>query len=135
MPNEWKMCDLFREGVQVSHPNILSEVKEKIAVRIKEGEVFTILIQDGKYTFEEGESEDAENIVEVSGRFLCQAIDGTLDMRTVWLTFAEPADDSVVKKGNGTSLLPLIQSMKKAYESPGGSKDRINKLLTQFIHK
>ena len=129
MTTKTKICDLFREGVKVSPPNILPEVKEKIVLRIKEGEVFTLLMQDGNYTFEEGESEDAENIVEVSGRFLCNAIDGTLDIRTVWLAFAEPADDSVVKKGNGASLLPLIQSMKKAYESNAEIKAKIIKVL------
>jgi hypothetical protein len=127
--SELYILDLFQKGVKHFPPTSLPDVKEKILLRIREGETFTINIQDGNYTLEEGGSEAAENIVEVPLHFLCNAIKGSLDIRTLWTAFAEPKDDSFVKKGNGASLLPLIQSMKKAYASHAEIKEKIDKML------
>ncbi|HUT83448.1 MAG TPA: hypothetical protein VMX95_02270 [Thermodesulfobacteriota bacterium] len=122
--------DLFQEAMKLFPPSNLPDVNERILMKIRGGESFTIVVREGKYSLEEREPEAPESIVEVSGTFLCQAINGTLDTRTLWTAFAEPKDDSLVKKGNGASLLPLIQSMKKAYQSKSEIKNAIDSLAS-----
>ena len=128
MSETGKMMDLFREGVQGFPPRILPEVNEKIVVRIKEGETVTVTVQDETYTFQEGEPEDAENIVEVTTAFMRDAMSGKKDARTVWGIFAEIHEPAMVPKGNAASLVPLMQSMNKAYDANPAIREKIDKL-------
>ena len=93
----------------------MPDVNETLLLRVTGEDVVSITVQEGIYSFQPGGSDSLDNVVEISRQFLVSAVNGTEHVRTIWTSFAEPKDDAMVKKGNGASMIPLIQSMKKAY--------------------
>ena len=133
---EIKVIDLLETCAQVVRPSNMPDVSETLLLRINDEEAIRITVQEGIYAFQEGEgSDDIENIVECNPWFLGNAINGSTDARTLWTAFAEPKNDFIVKYGNGASMIPLIQSMKRAYTDSFNVQEMVKEFLRGALEK
>ena len=70
----------------------------------------TVTFCNGAVRLEQGNAHNAESVIRLTKRRLCDYIDGTIDFMTVWRELAEPSptDRTNIQKGSGAKFYPLI---------------------------
>ena len=99
-------------------PLIPAEWDERIVLRFEEGAI-TITFKNGKVSLTEGDTPDAESVIQMTKKRLCEMIDGGIDFMTVWRELAEPAptDRRFILKGNGAKMTTLVDLLSRSYKS------------------
>ncbi|KPJ59391.1 MAG: hypothetical protein AMJ42_02015 [Deltaproteobacteria bacterium DG_8] len=94
------------------------EWDEHIVVRLEEGAI-TITFKNGKVLLDQGDSPDAESIIQLTNKRFCDIIDGSVEFMTVWREFAEPSptDRTYILKGSGAKLFAILDGLIKCYKS------------------
>ena len=100
---------------------------ESTVVNLEE-EVFTVVFKDGGVSLARGDKPDAESIIQLTTKRLCDTIDGSTDFMKMWMDLAEPSDKSAVVKGSGTKLLTLLDLLSRTYKS----NSEFKKLLDEY---
>jgi len=103
------LCELIAKGIESMPPLIPADWDERTVICL-EDEVITITFKNGKVSLTEGDTPDAESIIQMTKNRLCDMIDGSIDFMTVWRELAEPAptDRRFVLKGSGAKLITLV---------------------------
>ena len=99
-------------------PLIPAKWDERIVLRFEEGAI-TITFKNGKVSLTEGDTPDAESVIQMTKKRLCEMIDGSIDFMTVWRELAEPAptDRRFILKGNGAKMTTLVDLLSRSYKS------------------
>jgi len=112
------ICNLIVRGIESMPPMIPIDWDEQIVLRFEDGAI-TIAFKNGKVSLTEDDTPDAESIIQMPKKRLCDMIDGTIDFMTVWRDLAEPSptDKRYILKGNGAKLITLIDLLSRSYKS------------------
>jgi hypothetical protein len=112
------ICELIARGIESMPPLIPVEWDERIVLRFEEGAI-TITFKNGKVSLTEGDTPDAESVIQMTKKRLCEMIDGSIDFMTVWRELAEPAptDRRFILKGNGAKMTTLVDLLSRSYKS------------------
>ena len=110
------MCEIFSKGVELL-PNKLPQEWDELTVIHLEDETLTLAFKAGNASVTKGDTPDAESIIMLTGKRLCDAIDGTTDFMRVWMELAEPPDNTTVQKGSGAKLVTLIDLLSNTYKA------------------
>jgi len=112
------ICELIARGVESMPPLIPADWDERTVIRFEDGAI-TITFKDGKVSLAEGDTPDAESIIQMTKKRLCDIIDGSIDFMTVWRELAEPSptDRRFILKGNGAKMTTLVDLLSRSYKS------------------
>jgi hypothetical protein len=123
------ICELIAKGVESMPPMIPADWDESILLRL-EDETVIITFKDGNVLLKVGDLSDAESIIQMTKKRLCEMIDGTIDFMTVWRELAEPSptDSRYILKGNGAKLITLIDLLSRSFKS----HPEFNQLLMEY---
>ena len=112
------ICELIARGIESMPPLIPAKWDERIVLRFEEGAI-TITFKNGKVSLTEGDTPDAESVIQMTKKRLCEMIDGSIDFMTVWRELAEPAptDRRFILKGNGAKMTTLVDLLSRSYKS------------------
>lgn len=121
------MFEIITKGVEAMPQKIPGDWDESAVVNLEE-EVFTVVFKDGGVSLARGDKPDAESIIQLTTKRLCDTIDGSTDFMKMWMDLAEPSDKSAVVKGSGTKLLTLLDLLSRTYKS----NSEFKKLLDEY---
>jgi hypothetical protein len=121
------MFEIITKGVEAMPQKIPGDWDESTVVNLEE-EVFTVVFKDGGVSLARGDKPDAESIIQLTTKRLCDTIDGSTDFMKMWMDLAEPSDKSAVVKGSGTKLLTLLDLLSRTYKS----NSEFKKLLDEY---
>ena len=121
------MFEIITKGVEAMPQKIPGDWDESAVVNLEE-EVFTVVFKDGGVSLARGDNPDAESIIQLTTKRLCDTIDGSTDFMKMWMDLAEPSDKSAVVKGSGTKLLTLLDLLSRTYNS----NSEFKKLLDEY---
>ena len=110
------MLNTILKGVEAMPQKIPQDWDESTVIHLEE-ETFTITFKNGNVSFTEGDKPDADSIIQLTTKRLCDTIDGSTDFMKVWMDLAEPADKSAVVKGSGIKFLTLLELLSRTYKS------------------
>ena len=110
------MFEIITKGVEAMPQKIPRDWEESTVINLEE-EVFTVIFKNGNVSFTEGDKPDAESIIQLTTKRLCDTIDGSTDFMKVWMDLAEPAGKSAVVKGSGIKFLTLLDLLSRTYKS------------------
>ena len=112
------MNTIIIKGVKLHSTSFPPEWSE-VTVLLLEDETLTITFKDGAVSVVPGDTPDAQSIVQLSKKRLCDIIDGSIDFMIVWRELAEPSptDRTYILKGSGAKLFTLLDSLIKCYRS------------------
>ena len=112
------ITEIIVKGVELMPTSIPQEWDEHIVVRLEDGAI-TITFRNGKVSLDQVDSPDAESIVQLTNKRLCDIIDGSVEFMVVWRELAEPSptDRTYILKGNGAKLFALLDGLIKCYKS------------------
>ena len=123
------ICELLTKGVESMPPLIPVEWDER-TVMLFEDETITVSFRGGKVSFVEGDDPEAESVIQMTKKHLCDMIDGSMDFMTVWRVLAEPSptDRRFIQKGSGAKLITLIDLLSRSCKS----NPEFKKLLAEY---
>ena len=106
------------QGVKLQSTSFPPEWSEVTVLHL-EDEMLTITFKDEAVSVVPGDTPDAQSIVQLSKKRLCDIIDGSIDFMIVWRELAEPSptDRTYILKGSGAKLFTLLDSLIKCYRS------------------
>ena len=83
--------------------------------------VIMVTFCNGAVRLEQGNAHNAESVIRLTNRRLCDYIDGTIDFMTVWRELAEPSptDRTCIQKGSGAKFYLLIDAFMQHYRRDG----------------
>jgi len=112
------IIEIIAKGVELMPAVLPQEWDEHIVVRLEEGAI-TITFKNGKVLLDQGDSPDAESIIQLTNKRFCDIIDGSVEFMTVWREFAEPSptDRTYILKGSGAKLFAILDGLIKCYKS------------------
>jgi len=121
--------EIIARGVACGPPLIPADWDERTVVRFEDGAI-TIVFRNGTAAICEGDNPDAEAIVQMTKKRLCDCIDGSIDFMTIWRELAEPSptDRTYIKKGSGAKLITLVDLLSRVYQADAAFK----KLLSEY---
>ena len=114
------ICIIIDKALELMPGLIPQDWDESMVIQLDGGTV-TFAFRNGKVSFVEGETADAESVVRLSRKQLCDFIDGTTDFMTVWRLLAEPSptDRTYILKGSGAKFFTLLDILIRCYNSHG----------------
>jgi hypothetical protein len=124
------MFEIFSKGVELLPNKLPHEWDERTVMHLEE-ETLTLTFKAGNASVTKGDTPDAGSIIKLTGKRLCDAIDGTTDFMKVWMELAEPPDNTTVQKGSGAKLVTLIDLLSNTYRS----NPEFKKLLDDYKSK
>ena len=110
------LFEIIAKGVGLIPPLIPKDWDESTVVHLEE-ETFTVTFKGGQVLLARGDRSDADAIVKLTTKWLCDAIDGSADFMGVWRELSEPWDTTIVQKGRGAKLSTLIDLLSRTYKS------------------
>jgi hypothetical protein len=121
--------EIISRGVESMPPLIPVEWDERTVLRL-EDETMTVSFRGGKVSFVEGGDPEAESVIQMTKKRLCDIIDGSIDFMTVWRELAEPSptDRRFILKGSGAKLITLIDLLSRSCKS----NPEFKKLLAEY---
>jgi len=101
------------------------EVKNELQI---DDDKLTMIFSGGAVTMADGGAQDAESIIRLDSKRLCNYIDGTIDYMTVWRELAEPSptDRTYLQKGSGAKFFMVLDALCKNYKADAAFKKTIN---------
>lgn len=112
------IIEIIAKGVESMSTVLPQEWDERIVVRLEDGAI-TITFKHGKVLLDQGDILDAESIIQLTNKRICEIIDGSIEFMTVWRELAEPSptDRTYILKGSGAKLFAMLDGLIKCYKS------------------
>lgn len=112
------MINIINRGIALISAQIPGDWDESSVLRLDD-ETITITFNQGEVNLSPVERDDAQSIIQLSKKRLCDIIDGSIDFMVVWRELAEPSptDRTYIRKGSGAKLFALLDSLIKCYQS------------------
>jgi hypothetical protein len=94
------------------------EVKNELQIN---DDKLTLVFSGGAVVIVDGGAEDAEAVIRLDSKRLCNYIDGTIDYMTLWRELAEPSptDRTYIKKGSGAKFFMVLDAFIQRYRQDG----------------
>jgi hypothetical protein len=123
------LAEIIAKGLDLMSFSVPQEWDECMLVQLEDGGM-NIIFKDGVVSLVQGENAEAESVVKLTNRQICDAIDGSTDIMLVWRQLAEPSptDKSAVLKGSGAKLTTVIECLTRCYKS----KEEFKKLVDEY---
>jgi len=119
--------EIISRGVACGPALIPADWDERTLVRFEDGAI-TITFKNGTAAVSAADTPDAEAVIEMSKKRLCDCIDGSIDFMTIWRELAEPSptDRRYIKKGSGAKLITVVDLLSRVYRADAAFKKLVN---------
>jgi len=126
------LAEIITQGLDLMSFSVPQEWDECMLVHLEDG-AMSIIFKDGVVSIVQGEQAEAESVVKLTNRQVCDAIDGSTDIMLVWRQLAEPSptDKSTVLKGSGAKLTTVIECLTRCYTSKAEFKKIVDEFKSQ----
>ena len=127
------LAEIITQGLDLMSFSVPQEWDECMLVHLEDG-AMSIIFKDGVVSIVQGEQAEAESVVKLTNRQVCDAIDGSTDIMLVWRQLAEPSptDKSTVLKGSGAKLTTVIECLTRCYTSKAEFKKIVDEFKSQL---
>ena len=120
---------IISKGIDLLSPVVPKDWDERNVIHL-ENDSFSVIFKNGNVSLTKEIDSDAETVLKLTNKKLCDYIDGTIDMMWAWRELAEPSptDKSILQKGSGAKLTTLGNLFSELYES----SQEFKKILDDF---
>ena len=127
------LAEIITQGLDLMSFSVPQEWDECMLVHLEDG-AMSIIFKDGVVSIVQGEQAEAESVVKLTNRQVCDAIDGSTDIMLVWRQLAEPSptDKSTVLKGSGAKLTTVIECLTRCYKTKAEFKKLVDAFKSQL---
>ena len=110
--------EIITRGIDLMSPVIPKDWDERNVIHL-EDDSFTVIFKEGNVSLTQESDSNAETVLKLTNKKLCDYIDGTIDLMWAWRELAEPSptDKSILQKGSGAKMTTLINLFSELYES------------------
>ena len=123
------ILQIISKGIELLSPVVPKDWDERNVIHL-ENDSFSVIFKNGNVSLTKEIDSDAETVLKLTNKKLCDYIDGTIDMMWAWRELAEPSptDKSILQKGSGAKLTTLVNLFSELYES----SQEFKKILDDF---